>query len=125
MEGMSGPSRLARLTEAYDEADGSGAKVLIRRVRVGGPQPDLVARQRAVYDSYSAAPAMFGEDQTVESDDPAEVVSRLCQIVEQTAVDALNVRVQLPGMSPEAVREQIELLGRDVVGPLKSNWPSL
>jgi hypothetical protein len=41
-----------------------------------------------------------------------------------SGVDALNLRVQLPGMAPEAVSEQIELLGTEVVGPLKGGWPS-
>ena len=35
MEGMSAPARLARLTEAFEEAGGTGSKVLIRRVWLG------------------------------------------------------------------------------------------
>jgi alkanesulfonate monooxygenase SsuD/methylene tetrahydromethanopterin reductase-like flavin-dependent oxidoreductase (luciferase family) len=124
MEGMSSPDRLAHLTEAYDHAGGTGSKVLIRRVYLGVVRSDLVNKQRAVYDSLSPATASFGNDQTIASDEPAEVVARLCEIAEQTSIDAINLRVQLPGMEPEAVREQIQELGTSVVGSLKRRWPS-
>ncbi|MGO8871650.1 MAG: LLM class flavin-dependent oxidoreductase [Acidimicrobiales bacterium] len=123
LEGLSGVDRLAHLTEAFDTACGTGSKVLIRRVWLGDLPTDLVRQQRAVYDSYSNAKISFGDDQTIASVDPAEVVIRLCELVEVSGVDALNLRVQLPGMAPEAVREQIEVLGIEVVGPLKENWP--
>ena len=123
LEGMSPPDRLAGLTGAFDVAGGTGAKVLIRRVWLGDLPSDLVERQRAVYDSYSGATAAFGDDQTVAAADPGELVDRLVDLVATTGVDALNLRVHLPGMAPDAVREQIELLGREVVGPVKEQWP--
>jgi alkanesulfonate monooxygenase SsuD/methylene tetrahydromethanopterin reductase-like flavin-dependent oxidoreductase (luciferase family) len=124
MEGMSGADRLRTLTQAFDRAGGSGSKVLIRRVWLGDPQKDLVQRQRAVYDSYSEPTIAFGDDKTIASTEPAEIVARLCELIEATNTDALNVRVHLPGMPPQAVREQIEALGTEVVGPLKENWPT-
>jgi len=124
MEGMSSVDRVAHLTEAFDTAGGTGSKVLIRRVWLGDTPADLVRHQRAVYDSYSGPQTSFGDDQTIASADPPEVVARLRELVEVTGVDALNLRVQLPGMAPGAVREQIEILGVEVVGPLKDNWPA-
>lgn len=124
MEGMSSADRLTTLTEAFDRAGGRGSKVLIRRVWLGEVQTDLVRRQRAVYDSYSNATNRFGDDQTIASSEPAEVVARLCQLIAATKTDALNLRVHLPGMPPEAIREQIEALGTEVVGPLKDEWPA-
>ena len=123
MEGMSGVDRLARLTEAFDAAGGTGSKVLIRRVWLGEVPADLVARQRAVYDSYSNATASFGDDQTIAASDPAEIVDRLGELVVASGADALNLRVHLPGMAPEVVREQIAVLGTEVVGPLRDDWP--
>ena len=123
LEGMSSVERLARVTEAYDAAGGTGAKVLIRRVWLGELPTDLVSRQRAVYDGYSGATASFGDDQTVAAADPGAIVDRLVDLVAATGVDALNLRVHLPGMAPAAVREQIDALGRDVVGRLKERWP--
>jgi alkanesulfonate monooxygenase SsuD/methylene tetrahydromethanopterin reductase-like flavin-dependent oxidoreductase (luciferase family) len=117
MEGMSTPDRLARLTHAFEEAGGTGSKVLIRRVWVGRVHSGLVESQRAVYESY--ATGSFGADQTVASDEPGEVTERLATTMRAVGADALNLRVQLPGMSPEQVREQIERIGSTVVLPLK------
>jgi alkanesulfonate monooxygenase SsuD/methylene tetrahydromethanopterin reductase-like flavin-dependent oxidoreductase (luciferase family) len=119
MEGMSDVTRLARLCQAYDEAGGPGSKVLIRRVWLGPVATDLVESQRAVYESYAGA-TTFGADQTVAADDPSELAERLAALARNVGADALNLRVQLPGMAPDAVREQIERLGHEVVGPLKT-----
>ena len=123
MEGMSTPARLARLTRAFDEAGGSGAKVLIRRVWLGRPQSGLIDSQRAVYESYAPDSTSFGDDQTIASDDPAEMAERLAATAGEVGADALNLRVQLPGMAPEQVREQIERIGATVVASLRKIWP--
>jgi alkanesulfonate monooxygenase SsuD/methylene tetrahydromethanopterin reductase-like flavin-dependent oxidoreductase (luciferase family) len=122
MEGMSPPERLAGLTRAFDEAGGQGSKVLIRRVWLGRSQSELIDAQRTVYESYADRARSFGEDQTVVTDDPDEMVTALLAIVRQVGADALNLRIQLPGMPPEHVREQIEHIGANVVGPLKERW---
>ena len=122
LEGMSDVRRVARLTEAYDEAGGTGAKVLIRRVWLGTVPAELVRRQRAVYDSYANAGDTFGADETVASTDATEIVDRLGALVEAGGVDALNLRVHLPGMEPAAVHEQIEALGSEVVDQVKASW---
>jgi hypothetical protein len=43
-------------------------------------------------------------------------------VVDEVGADALNLRVQLPGMAAEEVRDQIVRLGETVVGRLKSRW---
>ena len=53
------------------------------------------------------------------SDEPAEVTERLATTMREVGADALNLRVQLPGMSPGQVREQIERIGSSVVQPLQ------
>ncbi len=122
MEGMSAPERLARLTEAFDEAGGTGSKVLIRRVWLGYAQSGLIDSQRAVYESYAAGASSFGEDQTIASSEPDDLAERLAATMRQIGADALNLRVQLPGMSPEQVREQIVQIGTTVVASLKTIW---
>jgi alkanesulfonate monooxygenase SsuD/methylene tetrahydromethanopterin reductase-like flavin-dependent oxidoreductase (luciferase family) len=122
MEGMSPPERLAGLTRAFDEAGGRGAKVLIRRVWLGRSQSELIDAQRAVYESYADRARSFGEDQTIATDDPEEMVAGLLAMVHEVGADALNLRIQLPGMAAEHVREQIEHIGANVVGPLKERW---
>ena len=84
---------------------------------LGRVHSGLVESQRAVYESYASG--SFGADQTVASDEPGEVVERLAGTMREVGADALNLRVQLPGMAPEQVREQIEQIGSTVVGPLK------
>jgi alkanesulfonate monooxygenase SsuD/methylene tetrahydromethanopterin reductase-like flavin-dependent oxidoreductase (luciferase family) len=123
LEGMSAPRRLAGLTRAFAEAGGTGSKVLIRRVWLGRVSDGLVTSQRAVYESYAGRGAAFGKDQTIAADDPAEIAERLAAVVEEVGADALNLRVQLPGMAHEEVREQITGLGTAVVGRLRESWP--
>jgi alkanesulfonate monooxygenase SsuD/methylene tetrahydromethanopterin reductase-like flavin-dependent oxidoreductase (luciferase family) len=123
VEGMSDPERVAQLCDAYDNAGGTGSKVLIRRTWLGALPSELVDRQRAIYDSYSNSATAFGNDQTVTAESPTELIERLAAIVASTGVDALNLRVHLPGVAPQAAREQIEMLGSMVVTPLKKAWP--
>jgi alkanesulfonate monooxygenase SsuD/methylene tetrahydromethanopterin reductase-like flavin-dependent oxidoreductase (luciferase family) len=123
MEGMSAPSRLAHLTRAFDRAGGTGPKVLIRRVWLGRVHSGLVDRQRAVYESYAAAASEFGEDQTIASEGPDEMAERLAATIGDVGADALNLRVQLPGMSPDEVRDQIAQIGSTVVVSLKQILP--
>ena len=124
MEGMSTPARLARVTRAFDEAGGTGSKVLIRRVWLGRAHSGLIDSQRAVYESYAPDSTSLGDDQTMASDEPDELAERLAAAASEVGADALNVRVQLPGMSPEQVREQIERIGSTVVAPLRRIWPA-
>jgi alkanesulfonate monooxygenase SsuD/methylene tetrahydromethanopterin reductase-like flavin-dependent oxidoreductase (luciferase family) len=123
MEGMSAPARLAAVTRAFTEAGGNAPRVLIRRVWLGKVPGELVTRQRAVYESYAERGSGFGEDQTVASADPTELAERLAAAVEEVGADALNLRVQLPGMAREEVRDQITAIGTMVVGRLRESWP--
>jgi hypothetical protein len=47
------------------------------------------------------------------------VMEQLATTMREVGADALNLRVQLPGMAPEQVREQIVRIGSTVVLPLK------
>jgi alkanesulfonate monooxygenase SsuD/methylene tetrahydromethanopterin reductase-like flavin-dependent oxidoreductase (luciferase family) len=124
MEGMSGLDRLVRLCSEYDEAGGSAGKVLIRRVWLGEPPGALIEQQRRVYNSYGESATLFGDDQTVATHDPVEMAERLVELVTATGADALNLRVHLPGVSPEAVRDQIDRLGGELLEPLRARWPA-
>ena len=119
-EGMSSPERLAGLTRAFDQAGGTGSKVLIRRVWLGRSQSNLIDAQRAVYESYASPARSFGDDQTIATDDADDMVARLAAVVREVGADALNLRIQLPGMTATQVREQIEHIGAAVVLPLRA-----
>jgi alkanesulfonate monooxygenase SsuD/methylene tetrahydromethanopterin reductase-like flavin-dependent oxidoreductase (luciferase family) len=120
MEGMSPPEGLARITSAYDQAGGTGAKVLIRRVWLGDLRTDLVEAQRQVYDTYAGDRVGTGGDNTLASDDPVALAGLLDEALQASGADALNVRVHLPGMSPPAIRDQITRLGAEVLPLLRA-----
>ena len=120
MEGMSAVDRLSRICASYDEAGGRQSKVLIRRVWLGDPQRELVDRQRKVYATYAEGSGAFGADQTISGHDPDQVAGRLHEVLTVSGADALNLRVHLPGMAPDEVREQILRLGQDVVPRLRT-----
>src|SRR6185437_9896878 len=124
LEGMSAPSRLVGLTRAYREAEGQGSIVLIRRVWLGERRSSLIERQRAVYESYADQARAFGADQTIAAVDPAEIAERLAASVSEVGAHAVNLRIQLPGMGPDEVREQIARIAGAVVPPLRSMWPN-
>ena len=107
MEGMSAPARLARLTRAFEEAGGTGPKVLIRRVWLGRVPAGLVEGQRAVYESYAAERAPSVRTRRSRPMNRTRWRSGSPPPCGEVGADALNLRVQLPGMSPEQVREQI------------------
>jgi len=123
LEGMSSVDRLRRICDGYDDAHGTAAKVLIRRVWMGAPDPALVAAQREVYDSYSGPAVAFGDDQTISAESPDELAAGLHAALRASGADALNLRIHLPGLSPEAVRRQIDLLGREVLPVLRDLMP--
>jgi Luciferase-like monooxygenase len=110
-EGMSPPDKLAKLSRTFDEAGGTGRKVLIRRVWLGERRSEEIGHQRAIYASYGSSGRAMPEDQTIAAADGAELVERLAAVVTAVGADALNLRLHLVGIPAEAIREQIAGLG--------------
>jgi alkanesulfonate monooxygenase SsuD/methylene tetrahydromethanopterin reductase-like flavin-dependent oxidoreductase (luciferase family) len=117
-EGMSAVPALRRLCDAYAEAGGRQPRVAVRRVWIGEARRDLIDRQRAVYDGYAPRPDV-SEDATVVAAEPGEMADRLAEVWTQSGADALNLRVHLPGLGPDAVRRQIEALAGAVLPLLR------
>jgi len=113
------PDHLARLSASFDEAGGTGGKVLIRRVWLGERRREEIDRQRKIYETYSSADRPFAEDQTVSAPDGGELADRLAAVVGTVGADALNLRLHLVGLPPEAIREQITALGEAVLPRLR------
>jgi len=111
------PVRARALVDAYRDAAGTQSCVLVRRAWLGDPPRADVDRQIDVYRGYASAsaPAHWGADEMVVDDDPVAVARRLLDAQERAGTDALNLRVHVPGVSAEAAREQIALLGDEVV----------
>jgi alkanesulfonate monooxygenase SsuD/methylene tetrahydromethanopterin reductase-like flavin-dependent oxidoreductase (luciferase family) len=120
LEGMSPAPKLAQLCSVFAEEGGTLPRILIRRVWLGAPLDDLVANQRRFYganrqDGTSSMPP----DQTISTTDGSEMAAALIDLLETTGADALNLRVHLPGIKPEQVREQIAGLTTDVLPVLR------
>ena len=118
-EGMSTVGRLRRICDAYDAAGGAGPKVVIRRVWLGAAPTTLIERQRAVYDSYAGPGPSHPGDQTIAADDPHELARRIGGVWVDSGADALNLRVHLPGVSPDEIRRQVRTLGDEVLPLLR------
>jgi alkanesulfonate monooxygenase SsuD/methylene tetrahydromethanopterin reductase-like flavin-dependent oxidoreductase (luciferase family) len=124
-DSLSGVDRCRRLAEAYREAGGPGAVVMIRRVWMGSPPSGRHARQVAVYRGYAepSAQAHWTGDQLVNADDPLSMAEQLAETASAGGADALNLRVHVPGMTPGEVAAQIGALA-DVLAALRPRLPA-
>jgi alkanesulfonate monooxygenase SsuD/methylene tetrahydromethanopterin reductase-like flavin-dependent oxidoreductase (luciferase family) len=112
-DSLTTPVRCRELVDAYREEGGSGPCVLIRRAWVGEPPQEQAAEQLARCRSYAprGATAHWGTAEMAAAPEGAEVAARLVDAAEVAGADALNLRVHVPGVPPDAVRSQIEQLG--------------
>ena len=109
------------LSDAYDEAGGTGPKILIRRVWIGGPPGEAVDNQLDLYRSYTAQGTMARWDQganTVLAATGAEAAEQLHAEMAATGTDTINIRIHVVGLSPDYICDQLDLHGELVV-PLK------
>lgn len=117
IDSLTSTERCREIVGRYREAGGTGAAILIRRAWLGEPPRTEVDRQVDVYKSYSSASAMknWGADELVAVTDAAEEAEKLLDALRDTGADALNIRVTVPGVGPEQVREQITALADEVL----------
>jgi alkanesulfonate monooxygenase SsuD/methylene tetrahydromethanopterin reductase-like flavin-dependent oxidoreductase (luciferase family) len=120
-DSLSTPERCRELSDAYRAAGGSGPCILIRRAWVGEPPRDGVARQLDVYRGYAPAASQthWEGEQLVASTSAGDVAEGLADAARRAGADAVNVRIQVPGVTPDAAREQIDRLGTEVVPALR------
>lgn len=96
------------MTDAYRAAGGTSAIILIRRVSVGQGGRERHAKQVGLYRTYTTAESQtrWREDQLLEGD-PDTIAEELRQDMAETGADALNLRVHVPGISPEEAAANI------------------
>jgi alkanesulfonate monooxygenase SsuD/methylene tetrahydromethanopterin reductase-like flavin-dependent oxidoreductase (luciferase family) len=118
-DSLSTTSRCRELTDAYRRAGGPGPCILIRRAWLGEPPRDRVEEQLDRYRSYTPgrAQAHWGGDELAVGRDARAVAAQLVDAMHVAGADAINVRVHVPGVTPDAARAQIAGLG-DTVVPL-------
>ena len=128
IDSLTATERCREIISRYRDAGGSGPAILIRRAWLGEPPRADLDRQLEVYKSYATGSAMkgWGQDELVSVTDPAEEAAKLLHSIEETGADALNLRVTVPGVGPEQVREQIIGLGDEVLPRLRKErrWPT-
>lgn len=125
-DGASAVDRLAAVTDAYLAAGGQGPRILIRRVWIGPPPQEAFDRQLAVYRSYTpaAAQAQWRDSGFICSDSADELAGELSSAMEAVGATCLNLRIHVPGVSPEQARDQIARLGADLLATLRQHLPS-
>jgi alkanesulfonate monooxygenase SsuD/methylene tetrahydromethanopterin reductase-like flavin-dependent oxidoreductase (luciferase family) len=120
-DSLSTPERCRELSDAYRAAGGIGPCILIRRAWVGEPPREGVARQLDVYRSYApvAAQTHWEGEQLVTSASARDVAAGLAGVAKRAGADAVNIRIHVAGVTPEAAREQIVRLRDEVVPGLR------
>ena len=114
--------RTRALSEAYLDAGGTGPRVLIRRAWVGPPPTGNMAAQMDRYRGAASARAVAswgGDDALVAGADGLEVAEKLHDVMTRAGCDALNLRVFLAGLAPEAIHDQIRRHGDETVPALR------
>jgi hypothetical protein len=110
------PARVRALVDCYEEAGGTGPRLLVRRAWVGAPPGAPAQRQVDVYRNYAPAGSVdhWGTDEFI-SGSAATVVEQLVGVARAAGASSLDLRVHVPGVSADSVRDQITRLGNDVV----------
>ena len=112
-----------RLSDAYDAAGGTAAKILIRRVWIGAPPTAQIEAQMAHYRSYAPEQAIVNwgnDDQLVHGPTGRDAAEKLAAVLRDSNCNAVNVRVHLKGLTTMQVREQIELHHRHFLPALRT-----
>lgn len=103
------------LSDAYDEAGGTNAKILIRRVWVGDAPTDEMAAQMKHYRSYASdkAQSNWGAgDQLIVGATAEEAAFRLAEVMVASNCDTINIRVHVKGLTPHQVQGQLDVYGQ-------------
>ena len=100
---------------------------MLRRVWIGDPPPPAVAPHKDRF--RAAAPDRAKQHWApdgglVAATDPAEVAQRLDAQIRATGCTAINLRVFHAGVTPAAVRDQIERIGAEVLPRLRAAAPT-
>ena len=120
--------RTVKLHDAYLHAGGNRGHMVIARAWLGDPPIELMRRQLQHYAAAAprSAPVAGSSESSVDglhtSADPQTLAGQLVSLANATRADALNIRVHVAGLAPAAAREQIAVVGREVLPVLRARW---
>ncbi len=115
-DSLSTVERCRLLTDAYRDAGAPAAALMVRRAWVGPPPRSRLDQQVDLYRTYAAASAQshWADDAVLSSADPVELAEMLVETVVLAGCDGLNIRLHVPGITPEQIRDQLAALGEVV-----------
>jgi alkanesulfonate monooxygenase SsuD/methylene tetrahydromethanopterin reductase-like flavin-dependent oxidoreductase (luciferase family) len=121
LDSLATAERCRQLTDVFRQAGGTGPCILVRRAWLGDPPRDRLERQVDVYRGYAstAAQSHWSSDQLVTGTKAGSVADQLADVARRAGADALNLRIQVPGVTPADARDQILRLGNEVLPPLR------
>ena len=114
-----------KLSDAYDDAGGRAAKILIRRVWIGDPPEQNAAAQMQAFRSVATdrvAKNWGDADQLVSGRDGVEAAEKLARVLQESNANAVNIRIHLKGLAPAQVRAQIERHGNEFLPHFRKIW---
>ncbi len=117
----------ARLGEVYRQANGAGPRIAIRRVWIGDPPTEQMAKQMAHYRSYAPGRAMrnWDGDQLIAAANGAEAADKLADFLAAADCDTVNVRIHVSGLEPTMVDEQLRHHAEEFLPRLRQRMKQL
>jgi alkanesulfonate monooxygenase SsuD/methylene tetrahydromethanopterin reductase-like flavin-dependent oxidoreductase (luciferase family) len=114
-----------RLSDIFDEAGGTGPKILIRRVWIGDPPQAEVEAQMAHYRTYAPEAAMknWGDGTNlVHGPTPEAAAEALAAVLREGNCNTVNIRVHVKGLTPAQIEAQIAQHGDAFLPHLRKVW---
>jgi alkanesulfonate monooxygenase SsuD/methylene tetrahydromethanopterin reductase-like flavin-dependent oxidoreductase (luciferase family) len=108
--------------DAYLEEGGPGPRILIRRPWVGSDATARMENLATHYKSIGADDSWMSERMSSElvfSSDGKEIAERLQSAIHEANASCLRVMFNLPGTTPQEVREQLCRFGEEVLPHLR------
>lgn len=112
---------LAGLSRIHAAAGGPRQRILIRRAWLGPPPGEASRSQLAFYKSYTneKTQSSWGGDELVCDESGEALAEKLARAAVETDCQALNLRIHQMGVDHDAIGEQIERLGREMLPALR------
>jgi alkanesulfonate monooxygenase SsuD/methylene tetrahydromethanopterin reductase-like flavin-dependent oxidoreductase (luciferase family) len=122
LDGLSPLAWSVELADAYRAAGGRGPVVLSRRAWWGEAPTSAAAEDVQRYRSFTPRGThdrITSDDSMIVHRDAGELAARLVAARDATHADCLSLRLNLPGVGPPAVREQIVRFGAEILPRLR------
>jgi len=124
LDGLSPLSWSIELADAYRDAGGPGPVVLSRRAWFGEAPSSAAADDVARYQAFTPTAThdrITADDSMITHRDADELAARLVAARDAARADCLSLRINMPGIGPAAVREQIVRFGAEILPRLRGD----